>query len=322
MTRVFCIGGAAVDRKYRCRSPISLGTSNPVASEICFGGVARNVAENLSRLGVQTSLMSLLGDDDTGSVILRHLSEVGIDTHLCVISSTYKTPEYVAILEPNGDLVAGLADMAIMDAFSPDLLEGLFFELTSADWVFADCNLPEQTLAVLVASARRKSLRLAIDAVSAVKVTRLPQDLTGIGLLFLNLDEARILLGMDSALLGSPEESALALVERGPSHVILTCGAGGLIVAEQSTFERHAAADAKVVDVTGAGDALIAGTLAGIIHGRSLAAAVRFGMSAALLTIEHSGSARPDLSLTMVETHLKQFPNEPSHAIRSPTSLS
>lgn len=191
--KVACIGGAAVDRKYRGRAPIVLGSSNPVSSASCFGGVARNIAENLSRLGVSSSLISVLGDDENGRSILHHLNELGVDTRHCIISADHKTAEYVAVLEPDGGLLTGLADMAIFDVFTPDLLTSRRLEIASCDWIFADCNLPEATLVTLMASARRGSIPLAVDAVSSAKVHRLPQDLKGIELLFLNRDEADVL---------------------------------------------------------------------------------------------------------------------------------
>ena len=47
--RVLCVGAATVDRSFRSLDPIRPGTSNPGASTKGFGGVARNVAENLAR---------------------------------------------------------------------------------------------------------------------------------------------------------------------------------------------------------------------------------------------------------------------------------
>ncbi len=282
-----------------------LGTSNPVDSQVCFGGVARNVAENLSRLGVFSSLVSVLGEDENGRGIIRHLGELGVDTQCCEFSGRYRTAEYVAVLEPCGDLVVGLADMAIFDAFTPDIIESHWPEIASSEWIFADCNLPPATLAALVSSARKQRLNLAIDAVSTVKATRLPQDLSGIGILFLNFDEARALVGEEGICLSSFEDTSSALLERGACRLILTNGPDGLLVADTVTSLRLRAAGVNVVDVTGAGDALIAGTLASMIAGHSVATAARLGMIAAQLTIEHSGSVRPDLSVALIETRLK-----------------
>ena len=295
--RVICIGGATVDRKYRVGAPIQLGTSNPATSERSFGGVARNVAENIARLGTSACLVSILGDDENGHAIHSHLAGLAIDTRHVVVSRDHATAEYVAVLEPDGDLALGLADMAIFDALSPALLRDIWPDLSGA-WIFADCNLPSATLHELVRLARRDAAMLAIDAVSTRKATRLPRDLSGIGLLFLNLDEARALLDEPSA---SPEDLAAALLDRGADRAVLTLGEGGLIAMDRSGVTRVEAMPVQVVDATGAGDALIAGTLLAMLNGRSLAQAARMGTVAAASTLGCRDSVCPDLTLAGLE---------------------
>ncbi len=291
--RVICIGGATVDRKYRSKDAVHLRTSNPATSERSFGGVARNVAENVARLGAHSSLVSMLGQDENGRAIRESLNRLDIDTQHIGISADHATAEYVAVLQPNGDLVLGLADMAVLDALTPTLLKAVWPEM-SASWIFADCNLPTQTLHELVGLARRHSTTTAIDAVSVLKVMRLPRDLNGIGILFLNQDEAQAFLRNSSA---PPDEMVEALLNYGAARVVLTLGETGLIAADRSGLTRVGAINVQVVDATGAGDALIAGALVALLSGCSLPEAVRMGAMAAALTLESPASVRPDLSL-------------------------
>ncbi|WP_052002949.1 carbohydrate kinase family protein [Microvirga sp. BSC39] len=300
ISRVFCIGGAAVDRKYRALDALRPGTSNPVHTERSFGGVARNVAENIARLGLTVSLASILGEDENGRALLEDLQGLGIDTRSMSFSDEHATAEYVAVLQPDGELALGLANMAIFDGLTPALLHNMEPDFQTA-WLFADCNLPSETLHALVDTARRQSLTLAIDAVSTPKVARLPRDLTGVGLLFLNLDEARAYLSEPEA---SPEKAAARLRACGAERIVLTLGEAGLIVADRSGIHRIGAVGAKIVDATGAGDALIAATLVALLKGRSLAEAARLGAAAAALTVESTASVRPDLSFALLEATL------------------
>ncbi|SCY94771.1 carbohydrate kinase family protein [Microvirga guangxiensis] len=304
--RVICIGGATVDRKYRANESVHLRTSNPVVSKRSFGGVARNVAENIVRLGAKASLISILGQDENGAAIRENLKAAGVDTQYVTLSSDHATAEYVAVLEPNGDLALGLADMAIFDALTPALLQQCWPEM-SASWIFADCNLPSSTLHELVGSARRDSSMLAVDAVSMLKVARLPRDLNGVGLLFLNLDEAQALLGRSATV---PEDMAAALLKRGAARVVLTLGEAGLIAMDAFGHTRVGASPAQVVDATGAGDALIAGTLVAMMNGHSLANAAQMGTVAAALTLECPDSVRPDLSLALLESVMARNANQ------------
>jgi pseudouridine kinase len=67
---VTCVGGAVVDRKLHLHRPAVAGTSNPARLVTSVGGVARNVAESLARLGVPTALVSRVGADETGRGIV------------------------------------------------------------------------------------------------------------------------------------------------------------------------------------------------------------------------------------------------------------
>jgi pseudouridine kinase len=297
---ITCIGGAAVDRKYRALDTIRPGTSNPAHSERSFGGVARNVAENIARLGVTVSLASILGKDENGRALLEDLQRLGIGTRLMAASDEHATAEYVAVLQPDGELALGLANMAIFDELTPTLLREAEPDLQTV-WLFADCNLPSETLHALVDIACRQSLTLAIDAVSTPKVARLPRDLTGVGLLFLNLDEARAYLGEPEA---SPGDAAARLHACGAERVVLTIGEAGLLVADRSGIQKIGAVRAKIADATGAGDALIAATLVALLKGYPLTEAARLGTAAAALTVESTASVRPDLSFALLETTL------------------
>ncbi|MGB3391530.1 MAG: carbohydrate kinase family protein [Pseudaminobacter sp.] len=309
MRRIVCIGGAVLDRKYHARQALVFGTSNPVEGSRGFGGVARNVAENLARLGVPTSFVSIVGDDEDGRALMRHLEALGVDVSQVLTIDDQPTAEYAAILGPDNGLVLGIADMGIFDRFGPDQLDRVWPRIASAYWVFADCNLPEATLAALVGRKLQAGFKLAVDAVSSPKVLRLPADLSGIDLLFLNNDEGNAMLGRsDPRDYSAPEETALRLRERGAAAVVVTMSADGIALASEKGVTGIASVPARPVDVTGAGDAMIAGTLYRISTGDDVMAAIRIGALAASLTIESKASVRPDLSTRLLEANMHRVP--------------
>jgi pseudouridine kinase len=303
-SRAICIGGAVLDRKYHAQTKIVLETSNPVNSSRNLGGVARNVAENLARLGSSTGFISIVGDDDGGHALLKAMRELEIDVSQVVTTSERPTAEYVAILDQQGELVLGIADMNIFDLFRPDNIEKAWPHLASASWVFADCNLPSDALSRLIERRKGASCRLAIDAVSTHKVSRLPQDLTGVDLLFMNVDEANAVL--DRSLphtLEGATVAAQALQDAGAEMVVVTAGSQGMAVAGPLAVQTIAAIQAHPVDMTGAGDAMIAGTLHRLLEGDEIVEAVRTGALLATLTTECATSVHPDLSAEFLDTN-------------------
>jgi pseudouridine kinase len=107
--------------------------------------------------------------------------------------------------------------------------------------------------------------------------------LRGIDLLFCNTVEAHAYVGGDDA---EPERLAQALAARGAQTTVMTLGDAGAIVTSASKHTRIATVPRSVADVTGAGDALIAGTLYAMLGGARVVDAVRTGMAVASLAVE------------------------------------
>lgn len=283
-----------MDRKYRAARTLEPDTSNPVTSSRAFGGVARNVAENLARLAVPTALASLVGDDEKGRAILADAKRLGIDTSLSGVEASHRTAEYVAVLEPDGRLAFGLADMAIFDTFDRAFLDGIRPAIAKAQWVFADCNLPATILAELLHRPREGGFHLAVDPVSRAKAVRLPKDLAGVDLLFLNESEAQVLSSGSDA-----EQAARRLRDTGVGAVIVTRGAAGAILCDAAGIRAVPACPGDVVDVTGAGDAMLAAWVAAWLHGADPVEAAHEGHRAAAATIQSPHTVRPDLAEAM-----------------------
>jgi pseudouridine kinase len=306
--RMICIGGAVLDRKYHAKQDLIFETSNPMNGYRSFGGVARNVAENLVRLGTEVSFVSIVGDDEVGRALTRNLRDLGADVSQVVMTTERPTAEYAAILGPGNDLVLGIADMEIFDLFQPAYLDRFWPHLASAAWVFCDCNMPALVIEALILRKAGARFKLAIDTVSSPKATRLPADLTGIDLLFTNCDEANAILGHAGGKRLAPRGAAQALRERGAIEVVVTKGPSGYAVATSEGVTSMRSVPANTVDITGAGDAMIAGTLYRILAGEDTVRATQTGALLATLTTESDSSVHPDLSPRLLEAGTVRIP--------------
>jgi pseudouridine kinase len=298
---VACVGGADVDRKFTLDAPVPPGVTSLCGRAVTrFGGVARNVAHNLVRLGIATSLISLAGDDDDGRALLRQLERDGVDAGGVRTIAGAPTAQYVAVIDPQGALVLEIADMSIFARFGPDDLARAWPSIATAAWIVADTNLRPDVIAALAARRCGAGYQLALDAVSVPKAASLPAQLDGVDVLFLNEAEAVMYLAAHGTVPDDAAARALAVRARGAGAVVLTRGAADVLVARGGveaipTFRARA-----VVDVTGAGDALLAATIARLLAGDDLVAAVRSGARAAALTIETDAAVRADLSPELV----------------------
>lgn len=291
-----------VDRSYRIGGPVALGSSNPATGATSFGGVARNVAENLSRLGTRAALVSVVGDDVPGRALLADLDRLGVDRWAVRPLAGQTTATSAAVRGPDGELVVGASDLRAFDEITPDRVAEPLSRLDPGTWVFADATLPSATHTRLATARRTRGFRLAVDTVSASKAPRLPADLGAIDVLFTNVEEARALLadrgrGVTS---DSPEEVVPALLATGVRAVVLTLGPAGQVVGQGDLLVTTPVVPAAVVDTNGVGDALVGATLADLVRGLPLVDAVRSGAAAAALTTETASSVNPALSPALV----------------------
>jgi pseudouridine kinase len=267
VARICCIGGALVDEKFHLDLVPAAASSNPARRVSGFGGVARNVAENLARLGADVALVSAVGRDFAGEALRAGLRRAGVDTAAVAASADHPTGTYVAILDPDGELTIGVSDLSAVEALTPDDIARAWPLIAAADFVFADCNLNTAALEQLIASCEGAGLRLALDAVSIPKTARLPRDLHAVNVLFCNTGEAPACIG------------------RGARALVVTDGPRPVVIHRDGAAEAIPVRPVAAVDVTGAGDSLIAATLVRLCAGDDLGAAVRAGIDAAALTV-------------------------------------
>lgn len=284
---LLAVGGAHIDRRGQVLGNYVPGTSNPgvLAEEV--GGVVFNALRNAVKRGITASLLSVRGGDAAGDNVASAIARAGIED-LSVVFLDRSTPSYTALLDREGELIAGLADMGLYElAFAKQLGRSKVREaVAAAGAILCDANLPEAALAKLGVVASGK-LMFAI-AISPAKVTRMAGMLKNIALLFMNQREAASLCGIDGA---SIKETIDSLRDKGLASGVITAGRDAAIgFNADGAFSIQPPSARKVADVTGAGDALAGATIAAMMKGHGLRDALREGLAAAMLTVETRAS--------------------------------
>jgi pseudouridine kinase len=308
--QIVCLGAANLDRKLRSLATLTMGTSNPARQDESFGGVARNIAENLARMAVPVALISAIGDDSSGRALLKHAELAGIDTRGTLQLEGVCSGTYTAVLDDHGQMLLALADMALYDQMTADFLDSRQPQRAAAALTVADLNLPHDAIALLLEDAVRDSVPLVVVAVSQPKMAHLPQNLRGLRLLILNLGELETRCGKT---LGSDEEIAAACRElqtQGARDVIVTRGAQGVLFTGEGTLRHLPAPPADIVDVTGAGDAFAAGVCWSLFRGdEALEVACGRGLQLSAMTLESEQTVCPLLhpdTLEQFDEHAAQ----------------
>ncbi len=177
-SEVMVVGGAVVDIIGNVTSKMSiLNTSNPGIVRESFGGVGRNIAEQLSRLGLPVSLSTAIGKDNSGRNILDNCRSLNIDTsHSLIIdsssssssslSSSSSTACYTAIHDNNGELVIGIADMNIFSLLDSSYMKTLNQKIQQSKIIIADGNLSKEGFHTLVTLCQENNKPLFFEPTS------------------------------------------------------------------------------------------------------------------------------------------------------------
>ena len=297
-SHLLTIGAASLDTKGRAGQSIQVGTSTPGAIRISVGGVGRNVAENLARLGERVVLLSAVGDDDAGRRLLQQARECGIDVSHVLIDANHRTAAYLAVLDQTGNLEVSVDDMSInRELITPSFVYRRRALFRDARMIVLDANLSPQALRTIFRLADSYDVPVCADPTTASLAPRLCPHLPALTLVTPNAAEAEALCEMQV----TDRESALAvaqkLVSMGVQIAIVTLGATGLVYATSQESGHVPAVEVEIVDFTGAGDALTAASVFGLLNDFPIDEAVRLGTSAAALTLQSRETVCPQLSL-------------------------
>ncbi|AQQ52482.1 carbohydrate kinase [Planococcus lenghuensis] len=304
---VICIGGANVDRKFLLSEPLQMGTSNPVSATKSAGGVARNIAENLGRLGHEVKLLSVVGRDNDWQTI-EEGSAAFMSLELTETLRELPTGSYTAVLDTDGEMMFAMADMEICDLLTPEHLSRYESVLLSAALIVIDLNCPAETVSFVQQLAESREIPLAVIAVSAPKMDRLGATLRGITWFVCNMDEAESYIGEPIKTDEQWRHAVWEFVDLGARNVAITAGERGVMAGNiQSVQHFPALPIEEMTDVTGAGDAFSSALLHGYLNTFAFPDVVKAGLTNAIKTLESPLTVRTELTAAGLKNEMEEL---------------
>jgi len=303
---VLVIGATLLDTKGKPVAGLEPGTSNPAEIRSSRGGTARNVAENLARLGAEVALISAVGDDPTGRQLLIQTAEAGVNLDYVRMLPGQSTGSYIALLEADGLLSVALDDVRVMETITPDFLNRHRALFRDASMVMFDGSLNEAAMKTAVRLAKEYRVPLCADPASARLAYKLRPYLADLTLVVPNQVEEAELCAVDFP--GYEPSAGLMLARRllatGVDMVVVTLSDFGLDYATADEIGYIPPSHTRFVDSTGTGDAVTAAIMFGLLNELPPIEAIRLGAAAAAITLQSPDTVVPDLSLDMLYDHL------------------
>ena len=296
LSNVVAIGAANIDINGYCAAALLREESNPGHVELCAGGVARNIAENLARLGVGVELLSALGGDGLQRIIIESCRAAGVGYSYCAVDVTMPSSFYMAVLDDAGEMDVAVCDMSITDKLlTSTFLKGKRDMLEQAEILVADAGLLHDPLSWLTREMGHK--KLFLDPVSIRRCDNVEGLLPFFHTVKMNGHEAMRLVGDKTGGEPTPQQAAeLAreFVQRGQTRCYITLGKNGVAFAQRGGAYGHLPAlPVTVRGASGAGAAFMAGAIFGELRGMTVEETARFATAASAVT-------RPDMSVEAV----------------------
>ena len=282
-TYVVVVGGVNMDIGGKSFAPMIARDSNPGTVTMSVGGVGRNIAHNISLLGIDARMLSAVGDDLYAEKIAATCTACGLDFSRVRQVQGAATSTYVYLGGPDGDMALAVNDMSVCSEITPGYLEENRKLLSGAQVVVVDTNIPEASLQWLCGNIQ---VPIFADPVSVTKAEKLRPVLGTLHTLKPNRLEAELLSGVPIRSDADLERAAEVLLETGLRRVFISLGTDGVYAADHSGSVRLPCYTASIQNATGAGDAFVAGLVWAYLKGTDLGVTARAGLAAAAISAE------------------------------------
>ena len=299
---VTVVGGMNMDIGGRPYKKLVAKDSNPGAVRMSPGGVGRNIAHNMSLLGLDVRLLTAFGDDVYAQKLAAVCGELGIDISQSPVIPGGHTSTYLFVNDESGDMQLAVSDMDIYDHLTPQVLQSRRQLLDGSQVVVLDTNLPAETVAWVAENCRAP---IFADPVSTAKAEKLRPVLGRLHTLKPNRIEAELLSGVAISDDASLRRAADALLETGLHRVFISLGADGVFAADRSGQVLHLPApEGNIVSTTGCGDSFMAALAWAYLQGSDLEKSAWAGLAASTITMASADTINPAMSEEALLAHL------------------
>ncbi|XP_009803607.1 pseudouridine kinase isoform X1 [Nicotiana tabacum] len=194
------IGGMVLDVNATSSMPANPGTSTPGKVIFSLGGVARNVADCISKLEARPFMISAVGFDMAGNLLLGHWESAGLSTEGIQRNRNIETAVVCYIFDEKGEVAAGVARVESIEKFlTPRWIEKFKCKISSAPILMVDANLTSSSLEASCQMAAQFNTPVWFEPVSVAKSRRVASVVQYISFASPNEDE---LIAMANAISG------------------------------------------------------------------------------------------------------------------------
>ncbi|MCI5901388.1 MAG: carbohydrate kinase family protein [Blautia sp.] len=308
---VVIVGAAHMDLQlYPVGREVLDVASYPVKEMVwSVGGDSLNESTIITRLGHNVKLVSCIGDDMIGSMVVEHCEKNNIDTTYLKRDKNKVTGINVGLIGDDGERTFINNRSGSIWTFCPEDVEmdavcgGQILSFAS---IFNNPLLDESLMIPLFERAKAQGMIICADIVGAKrgeKLEDIKKPLSYVDYFFPNYDEAKELVEKDD-----PDEIADVLLSLGVKNVIIKIGKKGCLVKNsRERFIVPGYPKSNCIDTTGAGDNFASGFICGLLEGKSLKECAEFANCTASIAVEAVGATDGVKSREQVDERYREY---------------
>lgn len=304
MAYVVVVGGTNIDIQGFPKENLIYHDSNIGNVEMSLGGVGRNIGENLVKLGVDTRLISVIGNDIYGERILKAAKDTGLNMEDTLILEGKDTSIYLCILDHEGDMEIAISSMDIYDNMNIDFIESKRKIIEDAGLCIIDTNIPKDVIEYMVTNFR--NVDFFLDTVSTAKTEKIKDLIEYFHTIKPNKLEVEILTGIKISSEEDLQKAAKFLHETGIKQVFITLGKDGVFYSDGRDMEHIKSTPIEMVNATGAGDAFVAALAYGYMNKMPIKEVAKLAMYASIVALSHEDTINPNMSIEEIKLKMKE----------------
>ena len=290
---VCIVGGANIDITGTSFFLLNPNDSNPGKITTSLGGVGRNIAENLSRMGIHVEFITTLGGDYYSRDIEKSCERLNISLKYSQKAAEKSTSTYLCINDKHGEMQLAISDMEIYNNITPGFLESRLYIINASRACIMDTNIPKTSLEYLMNNVQ---VPIFIDTVSINKTEKLKDIIHNVYALKPNILEAEILSGIkivdDDDLIAATD----IILQKKIKQLFVSLGSKGVYYTDGIHKGILPSIIDEIINTTGAGDSFLAGVIYGFLKGYNIEKSAKAGLSASYICLKSLKTVSEDIS--------------------------
>lgn len=302
---VLVLGISIIDILGFCGNKYKPSDSIPGNIKVSFGGVCRNIAENLARVDVNTQFISVVGDDKNGKDILDHSKQIGYCMENSLVLENSSTPTYMAILNEDGEMMSAVVDMESANKLDEEFINSKADIIRNSEYTIVDSDNPK--LLEYILKKFEGETNFILDPISSAKAERIKHLIPYFHTIKPNRYEAEALCGFKIKNMEDAKMAGKCLLQKGVKNVFISLDVDGVYYCNNECCGLVKSEQVKVKNVTGAGDSFVSGIAYGYMHNLSMDDIVKTAIAMSIITIRHEETINPNMSIELVEKTIEEL---------------